>query len=164
MKENVSQLVRAMSEKVKDREEFEARLEIVGKGLESFTKYFNAVYNDVMQSEVNKVLRDTGRIDQEEYERRIIASDQQRRAIHNRAITSCAQLNRYCEQFGVPKFCPETDDRHVVADFIGSFVSEIYQDGQQKTMDIAIETAKTSGVNPEHAYNEKIKEIDEWSR
>nr|WP_297765766.1 DUF3232 domain-containing protein [uncultured Butyrivibrio sp.] len=164
MKENVSQLVKAMSEQVKDREEFEARLEIVGKGLESFTKYFNAVYNDVIQSEVNRVLRDTGRIDQEEFERRIMTSDQQRRAIHNRAITCCAQLNRYCEQFGVPKFCPDTDDRHVVADFIATFVSEVYQDGQKKTMDIAIETAKNSGVNPEHAYNEKLKEIDEWSR
>ncbi len=164
MKENVTRLVRAMSEQVKDKEEFEARLEIVGKGLESFTKYFNAVYNDVMQAEVNKVLRDTGRIDQEEYERRIISSDQQRRVIHNRAITSCAQLNRYCEQFGVDKFCPETDDRHVIADFIGTFVSEVYQDGQKKTMDIAIETAKNSGANPEHAYYERIKELDEWSR
>ena len=107
-----------------------------------------------------------GRIEQEEYEFRITRSDQLRRSAHNRAIDACSQLNRLCDRFDVPKFCPESTDRHVIADFVGKFVSEVYQQGiAPKDLDHAIEDAKNRAANPDRAYNNVTgKEIESWSR
>ncbi|MBQ7424878.1 MAG: DUF3232 domain-containing protein [Lachnospiraceae bacterium] len=166
MKENIAQLVKAISVKETDKEEFDYMMQFVGERLQSFTNYFNNVYNDVIASEVNRVLRDTGRIDQDEFEYRITKSDKMRRASHEVAISACAQLNRLCDRYEVPQFCPVTTDRHEIADFIGGFVSEIYQEGQRApSLDVAIENARKSDVHPDQGYKKiSAREVDEWSR
>ncbi|MCR5670741.1 MAG: hypothetical protein K6G10_07015 [Butyrivibrio sp.] len=166
MKENIGNLIRAISERTPDKEERDYLLTFVAERLSTFTGYFNSVYNDVIASETSRILRDTGRIDQEEFEFRLTRSDASRRSAHNLAIDACTQLNRLCDNFHVPKFCPETDDRHVIADFIGKFVSELYQEGQRApSIDQAIENARKTNQNPDRAYKDlSAKEVDDWSR
>lgn len=166
MKQDISKLVKAISDSVTDKQDFAEMVEFIANDLDAFTNYFNKVYNDVIGSEVNKTLRACGRIEQEEYEFRVLQADRLRRSAHNRAIDACSQLNRLCERFDVPKFCPESSDRHVIADFVGRFVSEVYQQGiSPKDLDHAIEDAKIRAANPDRAYNKVTeKEIEDWSR
>ncbi len=102
----------------------------VTDSLSSFTGYFNAVYDDVNGRHINKLLRDDGKISQEEFERRITESDRKRRLAHNVAIDACHGLNRLCDKYGISHICPEDDaSREKIAEFIGSYVTEIYNEG-----------------------------------
>ena len=128
-------------------------IESLSDGLGKFVNYFNAVYKDVIQAEVAMSFRDAGRIGQDKFEFMREQTDSRRRNAHDSAILACDRLNRLCDTFEVDHICPEKDaDRYEVADFIGSFVSEVYQDGQHRNIDQAIDIARETGANPDKAY------------
>ncbi len=158
MREKVGELVKAITEREQSAEDIDYLVDFVAERLNAFTNYFNSVYNNVIMSEMSTRLRDSGRITQEEFERRLVNSDKTRRYAHETAIDACHQLNRLCDSCNVPKFCPDTDDRYVIADFIGEFVSEIYQEGQSKTLDKAIDKAEKENRSGEQAYKKLTKE------
>ena len=123
--ELVNQIIK--NEKQEDVDFF---IKYVMDNLNSFTGYFNAVYDDVNGMHTNKLLRDSERISQEEFERRITESDRKRRLAHNVAIDACHGLNRLCDKYGISHICPEDDaSREEIAEFIGSYVTEIYNEG-----------------------------------
>ncbi len=158
MKDKIKDLINAINTKETDNPQ--EMFEFVWERLEKFTNYFNAVYKDVVKSTINRELLVAGRISQEEFQDRITNSDFERRTCHNSAISACAQLNRLCDAYEIEKFCPETDDRHIIADFIGTFVYNIYQEGiGEATLDKAVENAHDEPLNPDYGY-EPIS--DEW--
>ena len=107
-----------------------------------------------------------GRISQEDFEFRITQSDSLRRSIHDVAIDACKQLNRLCDAYSVERFCPEESaDRHQVADFIGTFVYNIYEDGQgNRSMDKSIEDARKKGLNADRGYEKVSRKRGEECR
>ena len=164
MRENVNNLFNRIAEmeNVKDAQYIS---EFVQDSLMNFTKYFNAVYKDVLQQRSNRALFDMGRIDKDEYVYRIEENDKARRFAHNIAIDSCNQLNRLCDKYEIPHFCPEKEaSRSEVADFIGKFVYDYYQDGikvKDINIDKSIENAEKAHTDPNSGYNIKKKVREE---
>lgn len=148
-------LVNAIITKETDKEDVKFYIDFIEEKLETFVKYFNAVYKDVMASNINRQLFAAGYIDGETLRARTIETDCSRKIIHDVAIASCAQLNRLCETYGVTPFCPSEDaDRTEIADFIGTFVYNVFQEGIGKTdMDKAVEIAKENSCDADRAYN-----------
>ncbi len=129
--ELIGQIVK--NEKPEDVEFF---VNYVVDSLNSFTGYFNAVCDNTNGMHINKLLRDGGRISQEEFEWRITESDKRRRSAHNVAIDACNGLNRLCDKYGIEHFCPEEGSpREEIAEFIGSYVMEVYNEGIGKGKD-----------------------------
>ena len=154
MKTKIKNLADAISKQEPEDADFYCNF--ISERLETFTNYFNAVYKDVLGMEINKSLRDSGRIPQEEFERRVLDNDNSRHKKHDLGIDACNQLNRLCEKYGVEPFCPDGTDRYKVADFIGTFVYNVYESGiGQKSLDKAIELARANSHNPDRAYNPK---------
>ena len=69
--------------------------------------------------------------------------DRKRKIVHDSAISACAVLNRTCARFGVEPFCPDTDDRLVVANFCAKATDVVFWNGVEKIDDIdrAVEKA-----------------------
>ncbi len=63
MRDEIKAFIGAMCEKENNDVELQKVLCFVTERLSSFTKYFNAVYNQVIAADVNRTLRDIGRID-----------------------------------------------------------------------------------------------------
>lgn len=167
MKEGAVDLIKAISQKEQNAEDVAYLTDFIVERLESFTNYFNAVYRDVVMAEFSNELRNAGRITQEDYEYRRTVTDRARRMAHDVAIDSCKQLNRLCQKYDVPAICPTEDDRYKVADFIGSFVYNIYQEGiGPQSLDKSIETARIRAKNPDEVYNpsQVRKEVEAWAR
>lgn len=69
-----------------------------------------------------------------------------RRIYHEAAISSLVKLNRLCKMHGLPAYSDtNTSDLYEVADFVGTWISEVYSDGQSRSMDAAV-----SGKNSEY--------------
>lgn len=150
-----NELVKAIIEKETDKEEVTYLVSFIEERLEVFVKYFNAVFKDVTSSSMNRQLFAAGYIDGKTLQERTMATDSARKTVHDLAISCCAQLNRLCATYGVTPFCPsENADRTEVADFIGTFVYNVYQNGRGKTdMDNAIKIAMDNHCNGDKAYN-----------
>lgn len=70
--------------------------------------------------------------------------DHTRRIYHEAAISSLVKLNRLCKMHGLPVYSDtDTADRYAVADFVGTWISEVYSNGQSRSMDAAV-SGKTS--------------------
>lgn len=66
-----------------------------------------------------------------------------RRIYHEAAISSLVKLNRLCKMHGLPAYSDtNTSDRYEVADFVGTWISEVYSDGQSRSMDAAVSGKK----------------------
>ena len=89
-----------------------------------------------------------------------------RRNAHNSAIDACSIINRLCDIYGCDHICPDTNDRYIIADFIGSFVYNVYLEGQgNKTFDQVVEAARDLKADPNHAVDEcEIGSDEEWDR
>lgn len=162
MREKVNNLFNVIAEK-ENAEDANYISSFVQDSLMNFTKYFNTVYRDVLQQRSNKALFDMGRIDRDEYIYRIETNDRARRVAHNVAIDSCNQLNRLCDRYNIERFCPaEEASRTEVADFIGKFVYDYYQEGIHKTAEVnidkSIENAEKDNIDPNKGYTKKATE------
>lgn len=179
MKNNIESLFKSIAEK-ESGEDLNETVDFVNEALNSFTHYFNVVYKDYLQGQLNRNLYEMGKIDREELVYRIEKNDAMRRTAHDVAIGKCNQLNRLCDRYGVERFCPgEEADRTEIAEFIGKFVYNFYQEGlgkndklienEPKSLDEAIEHAKKKFVSPDTGYNTnanfaKSKEGDDLCR
>lgn len=62
--------------------------------------------------------------------------DHTRRIYHEAAVSSLVKLNRLCKMHGLPVYSDtDTSDRYAVADFVGTWISEVYSNGQSRSMD-----------------------------
>lgn len=154
-------------------------LQEVDERLDTFREYFNAVYNHVLGSESTRFNFNAGYIDAEKMRDQITRLDSERRSAHDRAIDSCAILNRMCDMYKVKHICPEVEkdfsgkvlNREEIADFVGQFVYNVYQRGidgpsleeirQGKTsFDTAFSIAEADHRDPNEAYKTDDNLID----
>lgn len=137
-------------------------VEFLEERFKHFVDYFNNVYEMVISAEANRRFLDMGKISIEEYQDRMMRLDSSRRSAHEVAIAACAQINRQCDRVNLPHICPDTTDRYVIADFIGTFVYNIYEEEITKviSMDQAIDAARKNGSTYSAAEIEKVKEED----
>ncbi len=78
------------------------------------------------------------RCEPDEYRENIQSIDRSRRIAHDNAINSMNIVNRLSSNLGLePFFDVDTNDRHAVADAVGSYVCEIYNGEIDKTFDDA---------------------------
>lgn len=157
MDEKLKALFAAICEQEKDAAEANEVIDFVISRLDTFPAYFDAVYKDVLSLESDTMLRNSGLIDQEQFAFRRESIDATRKMKHDVAISACNQINRQCDAYGVPHICPDIDmdhlDRTMVADFIGTFVYNTYEQGiGQVSMDKAIDVARENHVSPDHGY------------
>ena len=74
----------------------------------------------------------------DELRQRLQQLDLQRRIYHDSAISSCSQINKLCEIYGVDPICPATNDRYVIADYCAQVSAVFYLNGigkDRKTID-----------------------------
>lgn len=142
-------------------------VEFLEERFKYFVNYFNTVYEMVISAEANHRFLDMGKISIEEYQDRMMRLDSSRRSAHEVAIAACKQINRQCDAVNLPHICPDTDDRYLIADFVGSFVYNIYEEEISKNISIdeAIEKARASKNHENNQYVpeeiEKIKEVED---
>ena len=102
--------------------------------LESFVTYANTVIRMTVMIPIWK-----NRFDGSDLRDKISGIDATRRANHEAAISSIAMLNRLMKAHGLSAFAEiDVTDRYQVADFVGAFVSEIYESGKSKNMDTLV--------------------------
>ena len=117
----------------------------IKQGLErqfnSFPRYVLAVYEMQIGTTFAKEMYEGA-----DLRSKISELDRKRRIAHNAAIDACNVINRQCDKFGVPHICTDkTDNRYAVADFVGSFVSDVYFEGiNARTMDEIVEHLENS--------------------
>lgn len=133
-------------------------LNIVDDSMQAFGNYVNNVY---MQNCRQTIIY--ARYEGEELREMIQALDASRRNAHEGAIVACAQLNRLCTEFyDCPVFCPDTQDRYVVADFCAQVAVEFYLDGIGKDKDNIDTVVSAMKENDEQVRTKSVvKEIEE---
>lgn len=94
--------------------------------MSSFVDYQNHVINmSILQPTIY------ARYDGEELRDKIQNLDSTRKIKHDSAIANANMLNRICDKYGVAPLVPvNTQDRYEIADFIGQFCSEIYEENK----------------------------------
>lgn len=98
---------------------------------DSFVTYANTVIRMTVMVPIWR-----NRFDGEDLRDKISSIDATRRSNHEAAISSIAMLNRLMKAHGLNPFADiDVTDRYQVADFVGSFVSEIYENGKSRSMD-----------------------------
>lgn len=79
------------------------------------------------------------RYEGEEYRENVQKIDMQRRNTHDCAINSMNILNRINSNLGLdPFFDVDTNDRHAVANAVGKYICEVYNDGIGETFDDSV--------------------------
>lgn len=98
----------------------------IGHCMESFINYQNSVIHmSIMQPIIY------AKYDGQEIRDRVQDMDSRRRIAHESAISNANILNRICDMYDVDHIVNvDTSDRHAVADFIGDFCNEMYENGQ----------------------------------
>lgn len=109
-----------LKEVIKD-EDKDFLLETIEDKVSSFPRYVEQVYNMEVLIPILYA-----RYEGEELRDKITNLDLSRRMAHESAIAACSCLNRLCDSFGVPKICPESTNRGLIADFVGKFVYEMF--------------------------------------
>lgn len=127
--EKFRKLMDSISKKEKDPEKLKDNLEFIYDRSSKFVNYFNKVCDHVLISESEHKKFFSGLISREKMMFAIEDADDSRRKAHDVATSACAQINRLCKQYDVPAICPDTTDRHEIAEFIGRFVQDVYQEG-----------------------------------
>ena len=133
----------------------------IGKTLKGMVDYQNAVIQETAMMPIYTVRY----ADDPESLRDIrMQMDRTRRINHDAAISDLKKLNRICENYGVePIANVDTEDRYAVADFIGQFCAEVYEQGQDhdsiKTADQLYEHRK--GRDDVYDSNNVISRLDQ---
>lgn len=136
-----------------DGDEEEA-YDTVSQSLDSFTNYANSVIRQQTMLPIYYA-----RYDGEDLRERVSNLDTRRRYAHDNAIGNLNMLNRISDKLGLEPFADiDTEDRYKVADFIGKFVSETYNNGIGQTFDDAV-YEKTVDYPTDH--HERIRQLDD---
>jgi hypothetical protein len=91
-----------------------------------FADYEREVFKDVVTKAESVISLQAGNISNADYVNAIRVSDTDRHLTHNIVIDACRQLNSLCDRYGLEHICPETEDRHEIAKFVGKLVNENY--------------------------------------
>lgn len=98
----------------------------IANAMSSFVDYQNHVIN---MSIVQPIIYQ--RYEGAEIRDKVMELDSTRKIKHDAAIANANMLNRICEGYGIaPMVNVDTKDRYAVADFIGQFCSEIYEENK----------------------------------
>lgn len=101
--------------------------------LEAFPKYANVVIRQQIMMPLWRM-----RFEGQDLQDKIMDIDKSRRIAHDNAISSVNILNRISRTLDLEPFADiDTTDRYVVADFIGQYISDIYNKGIGKNFDDA---------------------------
>lgn len=136
-----------------DNEYRENDLDMLNYNMAAFGEYVQIVYHQNYSTPIKYAT-----LEGEELREAIQSMDKNRRIKHEAAIAACSQINRDCEYYNVPKFCPETTDRHIIADFCAQVTAAFYLDGigrDAKTIDDVIKamTQNCKSVNISNITN-----------
>lgn len=108
-------------------------LDFVASQLEKFPNYANIVIQQQIMQPIWY-----NRFEGQELRDHIEGIDSNRRIAHESAIASVNILNRTCSKLGLDKFADiDTTDRHAVADFVGQYVNQLYNNGIGNNFDSA---------------------------
>lgn len=126
----------------------EEALSFVGDQLMTIPDYANVVIKEQIMLPIWRQ-----RCEGAEYRENVQKIDAQRRNAHDRAINCMNILNRMNKGLGLePFFDVDTTDRYAVADTVGKYVCEVYNEDKGSTFDDAV-------YNKSQEYNsEKITE------
>lgn len=129
-------------------------LEFLGSRLESFPDYANVVIREQVMTPIWRA-----KFDGQEFRDHVQDLDRQRRSAHDSAIMSVNILNRMSQSMGLEPFADiDTNDRYAVADFVGQYVNELYNNGIKGGMDAAT-LDKRVNYDPKRPHN-RLKELD----
>lgn len=124
------------------------------RALVSFPDYANTVIRMQIMMPIWR-----NRYDGEELRDRISDIDSTRHIRHEAAISGISVLNRLSRIYGLEPFADiDTNDRYAVADFVGSYISEIYEDGTKHSMDSL--TKDSTKEYPTKHIAERIAALD----
>lgn len=134
----------ALVEAAKNDEDREFLLETIEDKVKAFPRYVETVYSMEVLTPIIYA-----RYEGAEIREKVTALDESRRMAHESAIASCSCLNRLCGMMGIENLCPETDNRAIVADFVGMFVYEMYLvgTGHVNGMDDIVELMKRENMS-----------------
>ena len=110
--------------------------------LPSFPNYVNSVWNMEVGMRTASRYREFGHLDTEQFQETVTTLDRSRKIAHDSMISSCSQLNRFCDICEIPRFCPDLEadadgqewlHRKNCAEFCGDVVLEVFEgrDGTQ---------------------------------
>lgn len=117
-------------------------LDTIESELTTFPEYANIVIREQIMMPIWRE-----RCDPEEFRENVKNIDTRRRDAHENAITGVNVLNRLSAKLGLEPFADiDTTDRHAVANMVGKYTNELYNNG-------------TGGSFDEAVYN-KTKEYD----
>lgn len=130
-------------------------LEFLESQLKAFPNYVNKV---VAYQVTMPVIHE--RYDGQELRDRVMSLDSSRKMAHDTAISSLNILNQLCTKLDLEPFAQiDTTDRHAVADFVGRYVNETYNEGIGGTMDmLAYEKRNTYNASKTHDRILKLQE------
>lgn len=105
-----------------DRDE---ALDFVASNLSKFTDYTNVVIREQVMQPIWRI-----RCEREDFIANQESIDRQRHICHNAAIDAVNILNRTSKMLGLLPFAEvDTDNRYAVADFCGTYVNQVYNQG-----------------------------------
>lgn len=112
----------------------EDALSFMGDQFDTFIDYANTVIRQQVMIPIWRTMYDG-----QDLRDKLESIDQTRRIEHDAAIGGVNILNRMADRLGLEPFADiDTSDRYAVADFIGTYVNEVYNQGIGKTLDSAI--------------------------
>ena len=115
-------------------EKKEMTLSFMGMQFDTFISYANTVITQQVMTPLWKVMYDGA-----EFRDKVESLDRTRRLEHDAAIGGVRILNQMSEKLGLEPFADiDVTDRFAVADFIGTYVNEVYNQGIGKTLDSAV--------------------------
>lgn len=89
------------------------------------------------KTDMASALLRSGRIDRETYQYRIESVDSLRRAVHDTAISSCAQINRLCDLYHIPHICLDSQDRTIIGNFCAVVTNELFLSGTHRVPEVS---------------------------
>ncbi len=112
----------------------EEAFDFVRGALEAFPDYANVVIKEQVMIPIWQRT-----CEGDEFRDNMQSIDRRRHDAHENAICSMDMLNRTNERLGLkPFFDIDTSDRYAVADTVGQYVCEMYNEGNGKTLDDAV--------------------------
>ena len=105
-------------------EKKEMTLSFMGMQFDTFISYANTVITQQVMTPLWKVMYEG-----QEFRDKVESLDRTRRLEHDAAIGGVRILNQMSEKLGLEPFADiDVTDRFAVADFIGTYVNEVYRD------------------------------------
>lgn len=157
---NMNSKIKAIIDKLNDTNydlfdnDKDEAMDFLSHQLMAFPKYANVVIKEQIMTPIWR-----NRYEGQDLRDRIQDIDDKRRSAHENAIAATNVLNRLSKNLDLQPFADiDTTDRHAVAEFVGGFVNEMYNDGIGGTFDDA--TYQKASEYNENKMQEELKKLD----